>query len=115
MRRHIKARVVGSNREINLRPDVMMLSVSKTGAAKEECFLCTAPTPCLDHADHAHRAACDAYLGGFVNGVAAMIDGRRPPLCDAHETQLREMLVVLQDAEVFKKLGIEYQRAGDQK
>lgn len=110
MRPHIRASLIGDNRTIELRPGTVALAVPASGATKTSCFLCTAPTPCLEHAEHAHKDACDAYLVGFVSGVTAMIDGNgRPNLCDKHETQLRELLVVrVQDAKVYDKLDIEY-------
>jgi hypothetical protein len=86
-------------RQVAIKPGTLAIEVPTE--EPPECFLCTAPPP------SSQKDGCDAYLGGFVHGVLAMMGQARPPLCVKHETQLREMLACFcQAPQTFEKLGM---------
>jgi hypothetical protein len=90
------------HRHVHLRPGTVAVSGKVPDVSEAQCFLCNAPG--LSNRED----GCNAYLGGFVHGVVAMMGRGRPTLCSAHETTLREVLVVfVQNADVYAKLGIE--------
>jgi len=89
-----------SLRSLALKPGTVAVAVATE--EPERCFLCTAPRR------PSYEDACDAYLLGVVDGIVAMTGEARAALCSKHETRMREMLVVkVQDASVYEKLGIE--------
>ena len=94
---------------MRLKPGTVMIGVPTTGAAADECFVCTGPE---SEPGHEREMAGDALVLGIVIGVRALRE-QRPPFCVAHETRFRQILAEagIHDEITLRKLGVEYKIA----
>lgn len=92
---------------MKVKAGTVAIEMPKSGASKDRCFLCTAPS---------HDHGGEAFIAGMIEGVLAVLTTRphlpsgRVPFCVEHETVFREHLAVMaQDyPEVLDKLGVPY-------
>jgi len=97
---------VKTNMEIKKGTLMLADDVAEVSVPKDGCFLCQAPDA------HSREDCTEAWAVGLVIGLVVMTGEQRPALCAAHETWLREFLVVrIQDENVYERLGIKTRRA----